>query len=104
MQILISIKPDFVNKILSGEKIYEFRTKVAKNSIDGMYIYSCYPIKRVVAYAEIVDILKMPPADLWEVTKDKSGISKSEFESYFKGKKWHMLINWEKSQRLRTLL
>ena len=37
-----------------------------------------------MAEAEIVDVLKMSPEDLWNVTKNASGISKQFFDTYFK--------------------
>ena len=42
--ILLSIKPEYVEKILSGEKRYEFRRKLCKDEIDKIYVY---PDKRV---------------------------------------------------------
>ncbi len=51
-KILISIKPQYVEKILNRTKKYEFRTKAAKQDINGLIIYSTYPTKKVVAEVE----------------------------------------------------
>lgn len=48
-RILISINHQYVERILDGTKKYEFRTKAAKQDIDGLIIYSTYPTKKVVA-------------------------------------------------------
>ena len=45
-----------------------------------------YPIKRVVAEAEVIDVLVMSPSDLWKKTSKQGGISKSKFNEYFKGR------------------
>ncbi len=87
IKILISINPEHVAKILSGEKKYEYRTKAAKKDVHSLIIYETTPVKRVVAEAEILEVLMLPPEVLWKETKDSSGISKSFFDDYFKGRK-----------------
>lgn len=85
-KIIISIKPEYVEKIISGEKKYEYRTKAAKKDVDKIIIYETTPVRKVVAEAEILDVLIMRPSELWELTKDHAGTTKSFFMSYFKGK------------------
>ena len=86
-KILTSIRPEYVEKIISGEKKYEYRTKAAKKDVDKIIIYETTPVKKVVAEAEILDVLIMKPDELWELTKSQAGTTKSFFISYFKGKK-----------------
>jgi predicted transcriptional regulator len=38
-KILISIKPEFADKILNGEKKFEYRTKLPKSDINYLLIY-----------------------------------------------------------------
>lgn len=85
-KILISINPEHVENILKGIKKYEYRKIAAKEDVSSIIIYETTPVKRVVAEAEIIEVLMCPPAKLWEQTKDKSGISKKFFDKYFKGK------------------
>ena len=87
MKILISINPEHVAKILSGEKRFEYRTKAAKKDVDSLIIYETTPVKRIVAEAEILEVLCLSPEDLWKETKRYSGISKSFYDEYFKGRK-----------------
>ena len=87
MKILISINPEHVAKILSGEKKFEYRTKAAKKDVDSLIIYETTPVKRIVAEAEILEVLCLSPEDLWKETKRYSGISKSFYDEYFKGRK-----------------
>ena len=86
-KILMSIRPEFVQSIIDGTKKFEYRTKAAKQDIDSLIIYSTYPEMKVVADVEIVKVLKLSPKDLWEETKEESGITKAFFNSYFKGRK-----------------
>lgn len=85
-KILISVNPEHAKNIMSGVKKYEYRRHVAKKDISSIIIYETTPIKRVVAEAEIEAILSYTPDELWELTKNKSGISRTFFDEYFKGK------------------
>lgn len=85
--IIISINPEHVNNIINGSKKFEYRTKVAKSDINKLIIYETMPIKKVVAEVEIVEVLMLSPDDLWEETKEFSGITKTFFDQYFDNRK-----------------
>ena len=85
-KILISINPEHVENIINGTKKYEYRRVAAKQDISSIIIYETFPIKSIVAEAEIEDILMLSKEELWNVTKDKSGISKEFYDEYFKEK------------------
>lgn len=82
--IIISIKPEFVNKIITGEKSIELR-KVKPNvsESDIVLIYSTMPVKAIIAYCEVDFILKMAPEILWKTHSKKLGIDKERFSSYY---------------------
>ena len=67
-RILISINPEHVDNIINGIKKFEYRRKAAKKDISSIIIYETTPIKRVVAEAEILEVLEMPIEELWEST------------------------------------
>lgn len=83
MNVLLSIKPEFVNKILSHEKLYEFRKSIFKQEVERSYIYSTYPVKKIVGYFEVTEIISRPPEELWELFSDVSGICEDEFFKYY---------------------
>lgn len=85
-KILISINPEHVQNIIKGIKKYEYRKIAAKQDVSSIIIYETTPVKKIVAEAEIIDVLMCSPAELWEQTKGESGISKDFFDKYFKGK------------------
>ena len=85
-RILISINPEHVSKIIDGIKKYEYRRIAAKEDVSSLIIYETAPFKRVIAEVEIVKVLELPKEQLWEETKNQSGISKQFFLKYFKGK------------------
>lgn len=81
--ILLSIKPEYVEKIFSGEKEYEFRKHIAKKKVSKIVIYSTFPVKKVVGEVNVTCILGMKKTPLWEYTKLKAGISRKKYRMYF---------------------
>lgn len=82
-KILISINPEHVENIINGTKKYEYRKIAAKQDISAIIIYETTPVKRIVAEAEIIDVLMLSPEELWGKTSKASGISKQFFDQYF---------------------
>lgn len=83
MNVILSIKPEFVEKILSGVKKYEYRKVAFKRPVSRVYIYSSSPVKRIVAEFMLDTVLSDSPIKIWEKTKDFSGIEKKYFFEYF---------------------
>lgn len=88
MKILLSIKPEYANKILDGTKIWEYRKSVPKKNIDAIIIYSSYPVKEIVAEVEVLKIESCNVKELWEKTNAErdGGISKEKYDKYFQNK------------------
>ena len=85
--IMISINPQYVEKILSGEKTYEYRKSMFHDrSVDTLLIYATKPVCKVVAECHIDDVLVMPKHELWELTNQQSGVTEEFFNDYFKKK------------------
>ena len=83
MNLLISIKPEFVKKILAYEKLYEFRKSIFKEDVDKIFIYSTYPVKKIVGYFEVNEIICESTQELWNSFSEVSGISKKDFFKYY---------------------
>ena len=85
--ILLSINPRYVERIMSGDKIYEYRKIQCKKNVDKIVIYSTSPVMKVVGEADVADILIDEPQAIWKITEKKSGIDKAFFDMYYAGKK-----------------
>ena len=88
MNVLLSIKPEFADKILCGKKRYEFRktrfTQAGSGSI--VYLYSSSPVQRIVGHFTISDVVSSCPEGLWDQFGEHSGIKNRErFLQYFNG-------------------
>lgn len=87
MKVLLSIKPEFVEKIFSGEKKYEYRRSIFREpNIESIVIYCTMPIGKVIGEFTIDSIIKKDVEELWEQTKDKSGVKYPFYKNYFKNK------------------
>lgn len=80
--IILSIHPRHIKKILSGEKMYEYRKRIPMD-IRHIVVYATAPIKMIVAFIYIESIIKDTPEVVWSKTKNHAGISKEFFINYF---------------------
>ncbi|NNG67755.1 ASCH domain-containing protein [Caldanaerobacter subterraneus] len=86
-QILLSIRPEYVESIFKGTKRFEYRKiKFARKEVNKILIYCTAPVMKVVGEAEILEIIEDTPPAVWEKTKDYAGIDKKVFDEYYKNK------------------
>jgi predicted transcriptional regulator len=87
MNVVLSIKPEFAYKIFNGTKRFEFRKAIFKNpNVKKIIVYASSPVQQVIGEFEFDEILKREKNELWELTKQHSGITKDFFFSYFEEK------------------
>lgn len=103
MNVLLSIKPEFAEKILDGEKQYEFRRTTFRDAsaIDTVIMYATAPEKQIVGTFRMKDVLEEHPELLWNQFGAESGISdKSRFMEYFEGKEAGYAIEIDQTHEL----
>ena len=99
--VLISIQPDYVAKILSGKKTIELRKKPFPiNGGMRIWIYSTNPISAIEATAFVSEIDSGTPKNIWEKYSNRCGISKVDFDSYFSGSTEAYALNISRVERL----
>jgi predicted transcriptional regulator len=87
MKIILSIKPEFANKIFDGNKKFEFRRSIFKNKkVSKVIVYASSPVSKVIGEFEIGEVLFKDLNSLWQETKEYSGITEKYFYDYFIGK------------------
>ena len=100
MRVLLSIKPEYAEKIFDGTKKYEFRRSVFKNrNVKTVVVYASSPVQRVIGEFEIDSIINEDLINLWQKTKDFSGISEDFFFEYFSNKERGFAIKIKKVKR-----
>ena len=87
MRILLSIKPEFAELILTGQKRYEFRRVCFRNPhVRSVLIYATLPIGKVIGQFDIEEVISDSPSKVWRRTKSFAGVTQSLFTNYFSGK------------------
>jgi predicted transcriptional regulator len=85
MKVLLSIKPEYSQRIFSGEKKYEFRRRRPKSTVDMVIVYESSPIRNIVGGFTVKRIHSGSPEAIWEKCKDSSGIAKEDYLDYCSG-------------------
>ena len=85
--ILLSIKPEYSDRIFDGIKKYEYRRHIPTTNVEKIIVYSTAPLKKVVGEVEVINTLSMKKTSLWEITKSYAGISREGYRAYFKNSK-----------------
>lgn len=82
-KILLSIKPEYAEKILSGKKQYEIRRKFGYADPETtILLYATKPIQRIVGKCKLGSILVSGKEHIWEIVKNSAGITKEQFMAY----------------------
>ena len=85
--VVLSIRPKFSSRIISGEKTVELRRRFPVSVPKGTiaYIYATSPERAMVAVAEISSVRKLAIEEIWCRYADVAYIERPEFERYFEG-------------------
>lgn len=83
MAILMSIRPEYADKIFLGIKRFEFRKRIPKQPFKRVYVYSSSPVKKIIGYFDVDFVLHGEPNDLWNETCKCAGIDSSAYKQYF---------------------
>ena len=85
MMVLLSVRKNYCDLILKGVKQFEFRKRLPNQLQKGdqIALYCTRPISRVVAYVNVVDIIRASPDQLWKKTSFAAGIDYRFFSAYF---------------------
>jgi len=100
MKVILSIKPEFAEKIFDGSKQYEFRRSIFKDpNVKTVVVYASSPVQKIIGEFEIERILNLSLDNLWDTTQDFSGITKDYFLSYFENKDAGYAIKIKKAKK-----
>ncbi|MCU0350563.1 MAG: hypothetical protein MUF43_07010 [Flavobacterium sp.] len=105
MKVLLSIKPEFAERIFDGSKKFEFRKAIFKNQeIKTVVVYASSPMQKVIGEFEIDSIINDSLADLWKKTKRFAGIDKDFFYQYFAEREMGYAIKIKKTKKYKKPL
>lgn len=84
---VLSIRPEYATKIMSGEKKVELRRRFPSGTVTGAvaYIYATAPVQSILGWATIVDVKTLPIEEIWKRYESVAGIRQSDFDAYYRG-------------------
>lgn len=100
MNVILSIKPKYIKKILNGTKKYEFRKNIFRKEVKEILVYATRPVKKIVCKFRVGEIIVDKPENLWNEFGNFSGLTKEEFFAYFKNKKIGVAIEIKEVREL----
>jgi predicted transcriptional regulator len=85
--LLISIRPTHVEKIVAGLKTVELRRRFSEDVAAGavILIYSTSPTRAIIGSASISGVRRLQLKDLWDQHGDAACIDRETFDAYFSG-------------------
>ena len=86
MRVLLSIKPEFAEKILNGTKRYEFRKQGFSKPVDTVVLYATKPVGKIVGEFKLKTVHADVPEQIWRLTENFAGINKLFFDAYFQNR------------------
>ncbi|MGI2336100.1 MAG: ASCH domain-containing protein [Dehalogenimonas sp.] len=103
MKVLLSIKPEYAEKIFDGSKTYEYRRAIFDaERVTTVVVYASAPVQRVIGEFEIEHIIQDEPRTLWERTGAHGGISQEGFQQYFSDKANGYAIKVKEAKRYKV--
>jgi predicted transcriptional regulator len=97
---LLSIHPQYADRILAGEKKVEFRRRRLADDIRLVIIYATEPVSAVVGWFEVGATIRASPSTLWERYRRVSGIKRAAYREYFFGRRFGFGIEVTRAGRL----
>ncbi|MBI4460283.1 MAG: hypothetical protein HY648_09535 [Acidobacteria bacterium] len=84
--MLLSIRPQYADRLLQGKKLVEIRRKFTKKWLgQRASLYATRPVSALVGEATMSAIASASPADIWAQYGPAIGCEKSEFDLYTQG-------------------
>ena len=81
--LLLAIKPEFVNRLLSGEKTIEIRRRFHGRWRGArVALYASSPDRALVGEATIDNVETASPSEIWDSHREQIGCSLEELRAY----------------------
>ena len=76
---LLSIHPEFVERIVDGSKTIELRRISLPAELRHVVVYATAPVMKIVGYFDVEEIVQDSPANVWRDYCGVAGIDKKRF-------------------------
>jgi predicted transcriptional regulator len=84
--VLMSIRPEYADAILSGTKTFELRRRRPSFAVGSqVVVYSSAPDQKLLGTFEAGVVHEGSPEDLWRRVKANAGVDRGTYDAYFAG-------------------
>jgi predicted transcriptional regulator len=98
---LLSIKPEYSEKIFAGQKKFELRKKrLGIRRGDIVFVYTSSPKQALTGAFVALGEVEAPVRDVWRRHRDRLGIEEHAYAKYFEGAETAVAISIGRSIRL----
>jgi len=99
--VLMSIRPEYAEAILSGRKTFELRRRKPSFATGSrVIVYSSSPDRQLLGTFEAGRVYEASPQQLWQKVSKRAGISREKFDAYLEGCAFAYAIEVTKPRRL----
>jgi predicted transcriptional regulator len=99
--VLMSIRPEYAEAILSGAKTFELRRRRPSFAAGTrIVVYSSSPDQQLLGTFEAGAVHEAPPEAIWALVSKRAGIARDAFDAYFSGCEQAYAIEVRSPQRL----
>ena len=79
--VLLSIKPEYANEIMDGNKLFEYRKRIFKKPVNTIVMYVTKPVGLIIGEFTIKRIMEDTPVNIWLETEAYAGIKKNAYDA-----------------------
>ncbi len=84
--LFLSIRPEFVDKIITAQKTVEFRrTRPRAREGHPVILYASSPVMAIMGVAVVRRITSSSPTGIWKMFSTSGGIPRDRFREYYRG-------------------
>lgn len=104
-QAIISLKPQYVDLILSREKTVELRNRIVRMEPGTViWIYATQPVGAIVAIAELVSVVHDRPEEIWVQFESEMCIDRAHFDAYINNRESVSVLILSSVRKLKQLV
>ena len=99
---LLSIYPEFVERIFDGSKTIELRRIPLPDELAHVIVYATSPVMRIVGYFDVAKVVHDTPAKIWNQYREVLGIDRKRYFKYYESRDIATGILVQKTHQLPT--
>lgn len=84
--LLLSLRPEFADKVFDGTKKVELRRIRPRVAIQGLVlVYVSTPVRAIVGAFRVREVIEGSPSMLWKDVRHHAGVTRRQFDEYYIG-------------------